>query len=51
LPGLTEEEEKQMEKLNPARPMEQHEKNQEEQFFKRKQASDVDETSLKRRNV
>lgn len=34
LPGLTEEEEMQMEKLNPMSPMEQSEKNQEEQFLK-----------------
>jgi mono/diheme cytochrome c family protein len=34
LPSLTEEEEKQMEKLNPNSPMEQSEENQEEQFLK-----------------
>lgn len=34
LPSLTEEEQKQMEKLNPNSPMEQSEENQEEQFLK-----------------
>lgn len=33
LPSLTKDEEKQMEKLNPASPMEQREENQEEQFL------------------
>lgn len=34
LPSLTEEEEKQMEKLNPKSPMEQREENEEEEFLK-----------------
>jgi hypothetical protein len=34
LPALTEEKEKQMEKLSPKSPMEESEENQEEQFLK-----------------
>ncbi len=34
LPALTQDEEKQMEKLNPKSPMEESEENQEEQFLK-----------------
>jgi len=39
LSALTEEEEKQMEKLNPKSPMEESEEKQEEQFFEGRQAS------------